>query len=500
MRRHPVTMTVAAAAVVGTALLTGPGAAGAGTRAPAAARAAVSTGTWGTAQEVPGSATLNKNGKADISTVSCASVGNCGAGGFYKDVSAHQQAMVVDQSSGTWGTAQEAPGTAALNACGRAGISSASCRSAGNCSACGYYTDSTGHTQALVIDESSGTWGSAEQVPGTAALNLGSSGTAGATILSVSCATAGNCSAGGYYTDGSGLQQAFVVGETNGTWGTAQEVPGTAGLNAGGYAAFTSVSCPAAGKCSGGGYYASSSNSGIPTVQAFVIRQVNGSWLNAGEVPGTAAMNGGGYAQTTSVSCASAGNCSAGGQYTNSRPATEVFVVNETNGTWRTAKEVPGIWVLNKRLLAQIYSLSCASPGNCSAGGFYQDASFVNQPFVVNETNGTWGTAMQVPGIPALNKISPGSATVTMSCGGAGNCDAGGFYTDSSGGGHAFVVSETNGTWGAASEVPGTAALNAGLHAGIESISCAAAGSCSAGGFYTDSKLATQAFVVSSGP
>jgi hypothetical protein len=54
------------------------------------------------------------------------------------------------------------------------------------------------------------TWGTAEEVPGTATLNQG--GDAGAE--SVSCASAGNCTAGGYYTDGSSHSQAFVVSET----------------------------------------------------------------------------------------------------------------------------------------------------------------------------------------------------------------------------------------------------------------------------------------------
>ena len=53
---------------------------------------------------------------------------------------------------------------------------------------------------------------------------------------SVSCATAGNCAAGGSYTDGSdyptGHPHAFVVDETNGSWGNAIEVPGIGGLDA----------------------------------------------------------------------------------------------------------------------------------------------------------------------------------------------------------------------------------------------------------------------------
>ena len=51
---------------------------------------------------------------------------------------------------------------------------------------------------------------------------------------SVSCGAAGDCAAGGYYKDGSGHSQAFVVSETNGVWGHAVKVPGTAALNSGG--------------------------------------------------------------------------------------------------------------------------------------------------------------------------------------------------------------------------------------------------------------------------
>jgi hypothetical protein len=60
-----------------------------------------------------------------------------------------------------------------------------------------------------------------------------------------------------------------------------------------------------------------------------------------------------------------------------------------------------------------------------------------------------------------------------------------------------MVVTETNGTWGTAEEVPGIAALNRGGVAGIASVSCGSAGECSAGGPYKDSSGRVQAFVVS---
>ena len=62
------------------------------------------------------------------------------------------------------------------------------------------------------------------------------------------------------------------------------------------------------------------------------------------------------------------------------------------------------------------------------------------------------------------------------------------------------MVSKAGGVWGKAIEVPGTAALNQGGEAGITSVSCVAAGTCSAVGTYLDSSLAQQVFVVSRRP
>ena len=495
MRRRLATMT--AAVVLCPAFLAGASAA-AETGSPATARAPAVSAAWGTAAEVPGSQPLNKGGQAAIGSVSCPATTACGAGGSYTaGINGHipvVQAFVVNQTRGIWRRAEEVPGTAALNTAGRARVNAVSCAAPGDCSAGGYYGDAFDHQQAFVADETGGTWGTAIEVPGTAALNRGNPGAA---ILSVSCAAAGDCSAGGVYSDAAGHRQAFVVTETGGTWGKAIEVPGSGALNAGGSAQINSVSCGAVGDCAAAGYYASSSPGGIPATQAMIVTETGGTWGTAKEVPGTAALNSGGSAQVYSVSCAAAGNCSAGGGYTNSTPATQAFVVTETGGTWGTAKAVRGITVLNKRKLAQVSSVSCASPGNCAAGGFYQDAAFNSQAFVVDEANGTWGVAHEVPGTAALDPGSPGAMIVSLSCAAAGDCSAGGVYSDASDRQQAFVADESGGIWGAAREVPGTAVLNAGGLGGTQAVSCAPAGGCSAGGSYTNANGNTQVFVVS---
>jgi hypothetical protein len=283
---------------------------------------------------VPGTATLDQGGGAAIQSVSCASAGNCSAGGYYV-VSVHnQQAFVVSEVNGSWQQAEGVPGTAALDQGGQASVDSVSCASAGNCSAGGGYTDGSGHQQAFVVSETSGTWLQAQQAPGTAALNLGS--IPGAGIDSVSCGSAGNCAAGGSYTDSAGHRQAFLVSEVSGDWRQAVEVPGTAALNQGGDAGIYSVSCASAGNCSAGGGY--TDGSGHP--QAFVVSEVSGTWEQAQEVPGTAALNlgtlpgagvdEGASAGVDSVSCASAGDCSAGGNYVDVSSQQQVFVVSET--------------------------------------------------------------------------------------------------------------------------------------------------------------------------
>jgi hypothetical protein len=172
-----------------------------------------------------------------------------------------------------------------------------------------------------------------------------------------------------------------VVNKVNGTWGTAIEVPGTAALNQGGLAIIESVSCAPAGNCGAGGAYTDSSGA----VQAFVVNKVNGTWGTAIEVPGTAALNQGGFAVIFPLSCAPAGNCSAGGAYTDSSGNSQAFVVNEVKGTWRTAEDVPGIAALNQGGFAVIDSMSCTPAGSCGAGGDYIDSSGHLQAFVVNK-------------------------------------------------------------------------------------------------------------------
>jgi len=441
----------------------------------------------GDAIEVPGAGALNAGGNANVNSISCTAAGECAAGGPYKDGSNNRQAFVVSEKKGVWGSAVAVPGLSDLNAGGGATLNVVSCASAGQCAAGGYYEDGSFNDQAFLVSEKNGVWGTAVEVPGTAVLNSGND----ASLRSVSCAAAGECAAGGYYADGSGKYQAFVVDEKNGVWGSAVEAPGTAALNAGGDADVNAVSCPAVGACSATGYY----KDGSGGYQAFVAREKGGVWGPAVEIPGLAALNVDGNAYGGAVSCSAAGECAAGGFYTDGSGKYETFVVSEKKGVWHDAVEVPGIDALNTAGNSNVGSISCAGPGACAVVGWYYTAQSEAQAWVATEKKGVWGSAVEVPGTAALN-VDNFAVTESVSCPAVGECALSGRYRDGSSDQEAFVANQHKGVWGAAIEVPGTAALAVRGLGDADAISCGAPGVCAAGGGYYDASVHHQAFVV----
>src|SRR5437588_10110462 len=86
---------------------------------------------------------------------------------------------------------------------------------------------------------------------------------------------------------------------------------------------------------------------------------------------------------------------------------------------WDVAKEVAGMADIS--VTGWVNSVSCPAVGTCAAGGAYTDGPGHEQAFVVDETGGTWGKAIKVPGTTLLNK--GGAAVVNqVSCGAPGDC------------------------------------------------------------------------------
>lgn len=459
---------------------------GAGAPSAGPARYAFTTNGWSKAIQVPGLKVLAGPQGAEVDAISCPSAGNCVAGGYYVDPSNDGQGFVVDEHHDRWGKAIEVPGLAALNAGGNAAVVTVSCGASGDCAAGGSYWDASFASRPFLATEHHGVWGDAIEVPGSAAFG-------GTVLSSVSCGARGDCSA-------AGGSPAFVVNERNGSWGNAKEVWGPAGGPA---RDLSSVSCGSPGNCTAGGYYYPKLIDGAGASEAFVISERDGYWGKATDIPGLNALNVGGIAGVESVSCASAGNCAAGGEYLDAAipgGALQAFVANEHDGVWAKAIEVPGSGQLNTGGSADLPSISCTAPGDCSAGGSYAVAGGASA-FVVNERNWTWGRAIEVPGLAALNQ-GESAELYSVSCASPGNCAAGGLYYDSSAAAQALIVTERRGVWGRAIEVPGSGALNGPFNAYVLAVSCTRAGTCAAGGQYGagDGGEGGEGFVVNGRP
>ncbi len=398
--------------------------------------------------------------------------------------------------SGGWGKAIQVPGTSALNSGGNAYVTSVSCPSHGYCAAVGNYANApsdSSSSEGFVVSRQNGKWGKALVVPGLAKVDAGLS-----ELDSVSCASPGNCTAGGFYLDQfSTAQWAFVVTERNGKWGNVTQVAHA--LNIAGFGEVYSVSCPSAGNCAATGYYGGGPDDS--STAPFVVNQRNGKWGAAIEVPGAGALNAANDSRANSISCASAGNCALGGFYLDSAGARQAFVASERNGTWDSAIEVPGTASVNLGGQAEVYSVSCSAPANCAAGGYYEATVFNEtakwQAFVVTERNGTWAKAVAVLRTPSINDNVPGAGVQSVSCPSTGSCTASGAYIDGTGRLEALVVSQRKGKWGTATIVPGSGALNAGNQAEAPTLSCPSAGNCVIGGSYTGSRGHSQAFLAS---
>jgi Bacterial Ig-like domain (group 3) len=376
-----------------------------------------------------------------------------------------------------------------------------------------------------------GHWAKAAAVPGMSAL------TSSSTVSAVSCAPSADCAMGGTYDDAHGNPQAWVASGHAGTWANAIALPGFIPTN-GGHSQINGVSCATGNYCVAVGETSTDQLSDRATVAVDLF----GTWQRAMTIPGLDSSD----SQALSVSCPSVGNCTVVGSYRDANNAKQPFVEDEVNGTWGFFHTFATFPELNTGQFAELNSVSCESPQNCSAVGEYATLGGTPHAFLVAEVSGSWhvpgplifflapstGRAVSCPAsgncelagtdadanghiqavaeltnaggqstiqfLTSSTNLNVGGTALTnsVSCASDGNCVVVGHYTDATGRWQPFIGEEKGGTWQATIPVPGIAALDAGHFSDLQSVSCGSAGNCAALGFYTDASGNGQPFTI----
>src|SRR5256884_3269316 len=145
--------------------------------------------SWGPGVEASLPANSGSDPHVFLFSASCASAGNCGAVGGYNDGAGNVHGLLLTETAGTWAAGLEA--SLPANAGSNPDISlSVSCASAGNCSVVGSYADTSGHYQGLLLTEAAGTWAAGGEARQPGAAGRGADVAGGPVCRS----SAGNCS------------------------------------------------------------------------------------------------------------------------------------------------------------------------------------------------------------------------------------------------------------------------------------------------------------------
>jgi hypothetical protein len=419
-------------------------------------------GVWGADQLAALPAHAAANPTVVLNDLWCGAGPSCVAVGDYVDGSGNQEAMVLTEHDGAWSAATEVALPAAAISGGNqlAELNAVWCSSAANCVAVGDYTDTEGNQQGLTLTESGGHWnrGSATPVPGSAASDPG------VALTALDCTSITACDVVGIFSDQEGDQEGEILVGAAPDWGYGEVVLPDDAAVAAQQVQLNALDCGSATSCIGAGAFTDSSGDTQPLI--LVAESGSVSTLQPA-LPANADSSSDPASQLTSVWCASAGNCSVVGDYSDNDDNEQGLLLTETNGSWSQGTELSLPGNTNANPQVSLNSLWCSGAGNCIAAGAYTDGLGADLPLLASQSGGSWGTASS-PKLPAKAAAGDDQSAVLSSvfCAPVGDCATVGEFTDAAGNPQPLLISSTGGTWHpslAAAAPPTTAALKTSL-------------------------------------
>jgi hypothetical protein len=395
------------------------------------------------------------NAEAEVDNISCPSTGFCVGVGTSRGNSDGTLPWIVTQDDGTW-TSQNGPVPADASTTNASfAVSSLSCASVALCVAVGTYVDDNNVQQGLLLEYASNAWHAVTApVPTDAATDAQATNNSEHTYVNdVSCWAAGDCVAVGKYMLTSGHYMTMGLHFNGSTWSASSvEPPSNASTSPD--PTLTTVACDSSGTCVAFGGYAPSGDSSL---EADVTTDAGGTWSSA-EAPVPVGSSSNPAESISAAACPTTGLCTAVGNYVDGNGYFQAVVLQQVSDGWSaTAVPIPGEDTTQQPWVS-INALSCPAVGSCVADGTYQDDRFQTFGALLQQTSLGW-TAQQAP-LP--NDWDEGTPDVTLgadsiSCAAAGDCTAVGTYktepsTDTVIGDAGMVLTESNGSWDLATQ------------------------------------------------
>ncbi|MGH9017358.1 MAG: Ig domain-containing protein [Acidimicrobiales bacterium] len=301
---------------------------------------------------------------------------------------------------------------------------------------------------------------------------------AGVQMSAISCSSSSFCLAVGSYQDTDNVQAGLLLTMSGGLW-TAARAPVPADAATDGqvtdnteHTYVDAVSCWTDGGCAVAGSYMLASGSYADLADNLSA----GNWSSTL----TSDLNG----KLTSVACDPTGTCVAGGPFVPSgSPFSAIRLVTDAGGTWSTtAAPFPA------GSGSTLTAIACPATDACTAVGSYADQNGSQQALLLQQSITGWtGTTVAVPGESTAANRNPWVTLDALSCPAAGSCVADGTYQDGNSQTYGVVFDQTPARWTAqqAPLPPDNEVGSPSVSFAAGSLSCPAAGQCTAVGTYT---------------
>ena len=290
--------------------------------------------------------------------VTCLSASECWAVGYYLAENAAQ--TLIERWDGTSWSIVSSPNTSATQSNFLLGVT---CASASECWAVGYYYNDNVISQTL-IERWDGTSWTIASSPNTSTTDYNS-------LSGVTCVSASECWAVGYYFTSDNFVDQTLIERWDGTSWSIVSSPNTSTTEAN---VVLGVTCVSASECWAVGYYYGLDD----LISQTLIERWDGTSWSIVSSPNTNTQSN----VLLGVTCASASDCWAVGDYAFTGNVLQTLIERWDGTSWAIVNS-PNTSTSQSNLL---YSVTCGSTPDCWAVGYYYNTSSIAQTLALRYT------------------------------------------------------------------------------------------------------------------